>query len=372
MARLSLLLADDEDLIRQRVGLMLGDSFSIEEASTAKTAREAASKGYDIILLDIMFPDGNGVEICREIKKANPHSTIVISSSMETLDAWNQAFEAGADGYLEKRELLNTDPRKIVLMINSLVERNRLRKQAEEINKRQTQLLSVLTHDVRAPFQALLGTMELLRKSDIPQSLCENVDRMFKSAKTQLTFINSLLELLRLESRVAELRLFPTDLNLAVNQSIQTMNTLAVAKNISVQSELARDLPKISGDIGQVTRVMNNLLSNGIKFTERGGMIKVTTRKSLRESVNGVEAVVEDNGVGVSVQERPKLFAPFHRGREKGTDGEIGSGLGLSICREIMALHRGSIELDGSPVNGSVFRLWFPIAQSHSRVAKET
>ena len=150
------------------------------------------------------------------------------------------------------------------------------------------------------------------------------------------------------------------------------MNSLALAKNISIRSELTHDLPKISGDLGQVTRVMNNLLSNGIKFTERGGMIKVRTSESLREGIGGVEAVVEDNGVGVSDQERPKLFAPFHRGREKGTDGEIGSGLGLSICKEIMELHRGSIELDNSALNGSRFRLWFPIAQSHRRVAKET
>lgn len=364
MAKLSLLLADDEDIIRKRVGLMLGSEFDIEEAINAKQAVEASTKGFDVILLDIMFPDGNGVDICRTIKQANPHSTVVISSSMETLEAWNKAFDAGADGYLEKRELLSTDPRKICLMINSLVERNRLRKQAEETNKKQTQLLSVLTHDVRAPFQALLGTMELLRKSDIPPALSENVERMFESAGYQLSFINSLLELLRFESGLVQPRLYPTDINLAINQSVQTMRSFATAKQINIRAELEEKLPTIHGDIGQITRVMNNLLSNAVKFTKRGGEIRIETRKFLKKGFNGVLVIVADNGIGITDKEREKIFSAFHRGREKGTDGEVGSGLGLSICKEIMDLHRGSIELKSRPQEGSVFKLWFPSAQS--------
>ncbi len=137
---------------------------------------------------------------------------------------------------------MNTDPRKICLMINSLVERNRLRKQAEDINKKQAQLLSVLTHDVRSPFQALLGTMELLRKSDIPPALSENVERMFESAGHQLSFINSLLELLRFESGLVQPRLYPTDINLAINQSLQTMRSLATAtKKLIYGSNLKRN-----------------------------------------------------------------------------------------------------------------------------------
>ena len=110
--RLNVLLADDEDIIRRKVLMMLGDTFHFEQAATARAAREAAEKGYDAILLDIVFPDGNGIEICREVKERDPHSTVIISSSMESVDAWNEAFRAGADGYLEKRELLGTGPEK--------------------------------------------------------------------------------------------------------------------------------------------------------------------------------------------------------------------------------------------------------------------
>ncbi|MDA8406017.1 MAG: hybrid sensor histidine kinase/response regulator [Deltaproteobacteria bacterium] len=363
MQKPSLLIADDEDIIRKRVGLMLGPSFRIQEVSTAKEAMEASPCDFDVILLDIMFPDGNGVDICRSIKKDDPHSTVLINSSMETVEAWNKAFEAGADGYFEKRELLNTDPRKICLMINSLVERNRLRRRTEEINRKQAKLLSVLTHDVRAPFQALLGTMNLLKRSDIPPDLSANVDRMFESANQQLSFINSLLELLRLDSGLTQLRLLPTDVNLAVNQSVQTMTTLAMAKGLKIETELEKDLPKVSGDIGQITRILNNLISNAIKFTNRGGIIRIQTNELLKKGTNGVSVAVSDNGIGISDQDRERLFSPFHRGREKGTDGEVGSGLGLSICKELIELHNGSIELESYPGKGSMFKLWFPLPQ---------
>lgn len=199
-SELHLLIADDEPIIRRKVCLMLQGKFRIDQADTALSAREAAKKCYDAILLDIVFPDGNGIEICKEIKERDPHSTVLISSSMETVDAWNEAFAAGADGYLEKRELLSLDPRKISVMIENLVERNRLRRQAEELNQRQAELLSILSHDVRAPFQALLGTIELLRRTNEPSTTAAGIETLYQCAKDQLAFINSLLELLRLES----------------------------------------------------------------------------------------------------------------------------------------------------------------------------
>lgn len=266
-ARLRLLIADDEPIIRQRVLLMLGAHFTIHEATTAAEVRAAASEEHDAIFMDILFPDGNGIEICREIKTRDPHKTVIITSSMETVEAWDEAFQAGADGYLEKRDLLHLDPRKIELMVCNLVERNRLRRQAEETNQRQTELLSVLSHDVRAPFQALLGTIELLRRNQMPPEIASNVENLYHCAKDQLAFINSLLELLRLESGVSGFRKFPVDINIPVSQSVQGLRVLASAKHISLGMELASDLPKVEGDVARIAQLVNNLLTNAIKFT---------------------------------------------------------------------------------------------------------
>jgi signal transduction histidine kinase len=340
--------------------MMLGDKFHIDQAPTAKAAREAFDRPFDAVLMDIVFPDGNGIELCREIKERDPHSTVVITSSMESVDAWNNAFHAGADGYLEKRELLGLDPRKTELMVHNLVERNRLRRQAEETNRRQAELLSVLSHDVRAPFQALLGMIDLIRKSSIPTDTAENAENLYHCAKDQLAFINSLLELLRLESGGKRLRRMPLDMNLPVHQSIQGLAILAKEKDISLEKDLQPELPPVPADLGRMLQVVNNLVSNAIKFTPPGGQVVVRTSASTRQGVEGVALTVEDSGIGIRPEELEKIFHRFHRGRERGTNGEKGTGLGLAICKEIIQQHEGTLEVASEKSRGTVMTVWFP------------
>ena len=360
-SRLKLLIADDEPIIRDTVRLMLGNIYEIDQADCAKALRKIINKGFDAVLLDIMFPDGNGIDLCRELKASFPDLTIVISSSMETVDAWNSAFEAGADSYMEKREILNQDPRKISLMINNLVERNRLRRKADEQNKWQAELLSVLSHDVRAPFQSLLSSLDLLRREDIRPELKEVVNETLQSARQQLSFINSLLELLRLESRAINLRMSTFDPNLPVNQSVQTLMSLIKEKNINLLMNLNDGLPQIKGDVAQISRMVTNLLSNAAKFTRRGGQIEVSTKHLLDGNVPMVEIEVKDNGIGIRESEVREIFDKFHRARDRGTEGEAGSGLGLAICKELAQLHGGSITVESASGKGSSFRIRLPL-----------
>lgn len=362
--RLSVLLADDEPIIRQRLRMMIGSAFCVDEAGTAKTAREAAEDGYDAIVLDIVFPDGNGIEICREIKQRDPHCTVVISSSMESVDAWNDAFQAGADGYLEKRELLGLDPRKIVLMIENLVERNRLKRKTEDLTKRQAELLSILSHDVRAPFQVLLGTIELLRKSSMPPDLACKVETLHQCAGHQLAFINSLLELLRLESGVSGLRRRVVDINLPINQTVQGLRVLAEKKGISLSVHLEDNPPEIEADLARISQLIHNLLTNAIKFTPAGGRILVTSRSVERSGRKGAELAVADTGIGIRPEDRERVFQRFGRFTADGTQGERGTGLGLSICKEIVQLHGGSLHIDGTTTEGTTMRAWFPAIEN--------
>jgi signal transduction histidine kinase len=359
--KLSVLLADDEAIIRRKVRMMFGDKFRMDEAATAEATRSAIGKDYEAVLLDIVFPDGNGIELCAEMKKHDPHCTVIITSSMESVDAWNEAFQAGADGYLEKKDLLELDPRKIELIITSIVERNRLRRETEEVNAKQAELLSVLSHDVRAPFQALLGTIELLRQCRIPPDASRNVETLHNCAREQLGFINALLELLRLESKSVELRLLPLDINLSVNQCLQSLNILALQKEIQVEINLGRDLPKIMVDIGRIAQLVNNLMTNAIKFTPRGGKIAVVTKLAPRNGIMGCEIIVADTGIGLEAEEQEKIFQRFYRGRAPGTEGETGSGLGLAICNKIAQLHGGSLELSSGKAKGTVATAWFPV-----------
>ncbi|MDQ7783344.1 MAG: ATP-binding protein [Desulfomonilaceae bacterium] len=359
--RLSVLIADDEPIIRHRVCMMIGNAFCVDEVDRAETARQASADGYDAIVLDIVFPDGNGIDICREIKQRDPYCTVVISSSMESVDAWNDAFRAGADGYLEKRELLNLDPRKIVLMIENLVERNRLKRRTEELTKRQAELLSILSHDVRAPFQVLLGTIELLRKGQMPPDVADKVETLHRCAGDQLAFINSLLEFLRLESGMAGLRRIAVDMNLPVNQTLQGLRVLAEQKSISLEARLEDELPEVFADLARISQLIHNLVTNAIKFTQPGGSIVVTSRRTAYSGMEGVELAVADTGIGIKPEDRERVFQRFGRSTAEGTQGERGTGLGLSICREIVQLHGGTLWIDDGATGGTTMRAWFPV-----------
>jgi signal transduction histidine kinase len=354
------LIADDEKMVRQRLRLMLTNRFHIEEAGSAQETLNGWEGRCDAILLDIVFPDGDGIDLCRRIKSQDPHVTVLVSSSLESVDAWDQAFQAGADGYMEKRELLGLDPRKITLTLTNLIERNRLRRKIEETSQRQSELLSILSHDVRAPFQALLGTIDLLRKGDIGAEAAEKVETLHECARDQLRFINSLLEYLRLESGNVVLRRVPVDVNLPVHQSVNGLSVLPQSKGVALEIDLSKSLPKIPGDLARIAQLVSNLVSNAVKFSPPGGRIKVRTQAQSQDGVPGVELVVEDNGIGIPEDLLPKLFQPFRRASACGTDGEKGSGLGLSICKEIVQLHGGTIVVEPIQPTGTLVRVWLP------------
>jgi signal transduction histidine kinase len=239
-----------------------------------------------------------------------------------------------------------------------------LRKQTEEQNKWQAELLSVLSHDVRAPFQSVLSSLDRLRKSHLEPELERLVDTTLQSARQQLSFINALLELLRLESGMVSLRLTRFDPNLPVSQSVQTLKSLISEKGIELKLNLGKALPKFEADIAQVARMVTNLLGNAIKFTHRAGKIEVSTQRAQKYDIEGIEIVVKDNGIGINEIDKPKIFDKFHRCRDKGVQGETGSGLGLAICKELAQLHNGTISVDSHVGKGSEFRIWLPLESS--------
>jgi signal transduction histidine kinase len=154
------------------------------------------------------------------------------------------------------------------------------------------------------------------------------------------------------------------DINLAVMQAVAGLRILADQKGITLTSRPAEGLDTILGDVGRLARLTQNLVSNAVKFTPKGGAVLVETRPCARRRNRGVELRVSDTGIGIGPEEKVKIFERFHRGRASGTAGEKGTGLGLAICREIVQLHGGALEAESNPGGGTVFTAWFPVAEA--------
>ncbi|MFQ5717450.1 MAG: sensor histidine kinase, partial [Nitrospinales bacterium] len=179
------------------------------------------------------------------------------------------------------------------------------------------------------------------------------------SAQFLLSLINDLLELQRIQSDAEDMEMQPLVLCDVVRTSVNALQYMASLKNIDL--ELVDHTPegaKISGDANSLLRITNNLLSNAIKFTPKDGQIKL-----MIEPHNDREIALSviDSGVGVPEEKIPHLFDKFSKTSQSGTEGEKGSGLGLSITKELVAKHGGTIEVSSRAGEGSTFTALFPI-----------
>ena len=251
----------------------------------------------------------------------------------------------------------------VILMIsvwlyrNKKVMNNKLRSQTEElisVNKEKDKLLSVLSHDLRSPLSNIKGVVYLIRENvlkgkDINKALDE-IDAKLQSGINTLTNYLQWAQSQRdgIVADVEPINLYQTAKNVQEEFSMAARNkNVVVLNNVQENSRALADPHLLSV-------ILRNLVSNSIKFVSADGAGKVTL--NVRETENGVQLQVIDNGEGMDEKQRENVFKAFKPG-SKGTDGEKGTGLGLSICKGLAEKQGGSISFDSTPGEGTVFNV---------------
>ncbi|HUN77012.1 MAG TPA: ATP-binding protein [Steroidobacteraceae bacterium] len=251
----------------------------------------------------------------------------------------------------------------------ALVRREReLRSAAEQANRSKDEFLSMFSHELRSPLNAILGWNSILaarRAGDV--EIGGIVARIERSAKTQLKMVNDLLDLGRIST--GKLKIEPRPIRLApvVIAALEAMRPAASAKDIELTSSVCTEPDEVFGDPDRLQQVVWNLLSNAVKFTDAGGRIEV----SLRAVEGGIELDVTDGGQGISPELLPHVFDRFRQGDSSTTRHTSGLGLGLALVREIVALHGGSVSAASKGVgHGAAFTVRLPVlrARQGSRV----
>jgi len=249
---------------------------------------------------------------------------------------------------------------------NAELEILKQKEQLQELNATKDKLFSIIAHDLRSPFNSILGFLELL---------IENVNE-FETAETEkyLGIINSsanntliLLDNLLnwAKSQTGQISFKPEILifSSVILEIIKLKKSIAKAKNISL-NYFSSDEIEVYADINMLKTVLRNLISNAIKFTKSGGNIRVfAVSKHDR-----VEISISDNGVGMNEETRNKLFRLETNETTKGTANEKGSGLGLILCKEFVEKHGGKIWLESELGKGSVFKFNLPVSKSKSTI----
>jgi signal transduction histidine kinase len=221
---------------------------------------------------------------------------------------------------------------------------------------KQSDLIAEMVHELRTPLSALSAAVHLLQRSELEEEQRRKIGHTIYGEVQRLNeMTTNFLELSRLESGRVHLEREPIYLEGMVRECIEILRIQAEAENIALETDIDRGVPTVSGDRGQLKRLLLNLLTNAIKYTDSGGWVRV----SIHSSDGTLQLTVEDNGRGIPADSLPHLFDRFYRVPEQETR-TAGTGLGLAIANRIVQAHGGTIEVESVLGKGTKFIVLLP------------
>jgi len=256
------------------------------------------------------------------------------------------------------------EQRAVTALFEAVSEERRARLAAEAANRAKDEFLSVVSHELRSPLNAILGWNRILaiKRGDDPEVKTVS-PRIEQSAKSQLKMVNDLLDLGRIGTGKLRITPRPVKFGMLLAVAIDAIRPAAAAKGIDLVADLQPQRARISADPDRLNQVVANLLSNAMKFTPAGGRITVQLRESAERSVLSVS----DTGQGIAPELLPHIFDRFRQGDSSTTRGAGGLGLGLTLVREIVALHGGTVSASSpGPNQGSTFVVTLPAGPAHA------
>jgi len=239
-----------------------------------------------------------------------------------------------------------------------------LNMQLYEMNRVKSDFMATMSHELRTPLNSILGFSEVLASIEsLDEKQRRYVQNIQKSGRILLEMINNVLDLAKMEAGRMEIR--PTEFSIeqVVQAQCDMARPLSEKKNLQLTVDVQPNLPPMFQDQNRVAQILNNLLSNAIKFTPEGGAIRVSVRQ---DNDGNMVLRVADTGVGIAEEDRQIIFEKFRQGRTAMPDGDPlkreypGSGLGLSIVKELCRLLGGEVSVESELGRGSVFTVKLP------------
>jgi len=368
--RAKVLIIDDEAGMREGCRRALEPSgYVVETAADVATSREMLrTREYDVYILDLMLPDGSGLDLMNPILECNPDAVCIIITGFGSIEMAIEAVGRGAYGFLSKP--FTSD--ELLVSVEQSLERRRLKaieveseklkrakEELERLDEVKSQMMLRVAHEVRAPIAAVQSYVNLILAGYVTQEeMKPTLTRMQERLQETLDLIADLLELSHLkqagEQHATEAG--PQDMADILREVCTLLGEQAHQKRQNLEVVI-RDHPLVVADRYHLRGIWMNLISNAIKYTPEGGHIAVRLLAD-EESVIGV---VEDSGIGIGEKDLPNLFHDFFRTDEAKASGEIGTGLGLSIVKQILDAYHGQIGVTSELGQGSCFKFTLPL-----------
>ena len=374
MAQLKILVVDDEPGIRSGVHRILGNfhvtypfmdedyTFNILEAATGEEGIEIIDREMpDILLLDNKLPGIQGVEVLEYVRKKNYDIVVAMITSYASIDVAVRAHNDGAIDFIPKP----FTPQELKASIEQITKQQYLRRITHKLKvegrKVRFQFLSVLSHEMKAPLNAIEGYLKMMQERQMGDSLDEYssaIERSLQRIDSMRHLIMDLLDFTKVSFERHVEKMQNVNLKELVSMAVVTVSPYAIHKDIQFVTEV-KGCETIWADPNDFEIIMNNLVSNAVKYNKPGGTVTVTVECNDNEFTLSVA----DTGIGMNSDEREMLFEEFSRIKNDKTRNISGSGLGLSIVKKVVELYHGVINVESAPDKGSVFTVIIPTSQ---------
>lgn len=235
----------------------------------------------------------------------------------------------------------------------------------QKLDDMKAEFLAHVSHELRTPLASIReGTQLMLDQipGPVTQDQRDTLLIMADSCERLIRLISTLLDLSKMEAGMMEYRFALTDLKRVAEISVSKVRLLAEGKRIKILTEIPDEKPRVPADTARIEQVLDNLLSNALKFSREGGVVKLSV---IAQSKTGlVKLSVSDTGQGISPEDLPHIFERFYQGRRQGKPGLAGSGLGLAFAKKVVEAHKGRIWAESEPGKGTAVHFVLPMTRS--------
>lgn len=375
--------ADLELLIRQR----FRSRIKSEELDFvfARNGEEALNKlkndsTIDLVITDINMPVMDGLTLLRRIKEENIQSKAVVISAYGDMDNIRKAMNSGAFDFITKPidmtdldttmykglsevEVIKQGIRAKEDLKHTLIEKEVAlleKEKAEESKRLKQQFLANMSHEIRTPMNAIIGTVNLLEKSQLDGKQNKYINIIKTSADNLLVIINDILDISKIESGKFTIEKINFNLREKVMHVYESLKVKAEEKGLELNIVYSPSLSEFyKGDPVRITQVLINLTGNAIKFTDKGSV--TIDVKQCSEKEGGVCFSVIDTGIGIAEDKMKFIFESFTQESSDTTRKFGGTGLGLTISKQLVELMGGELKLKSQQGKGSVFMFTLPM-----------
>ncbi len=371
MTRIKILVIENEAIIRAGITLVLqsftvkfpfmekGFDYTIIEAANGENGIEIIKKGgVDILLLNNKLPGIKGLEVLEYINTHRLNISVTMITSDACLDLAIAATNNGADGFIAKP----FTPQELRISVENSTKQLYLKRMTRQMTTQcksiRYKFLSVLSHELKSPLNAIEGYLQLMDDKELGNNMNDYhnmIGRSMQRISGMRSLIMDLLDLTQLENTQGEIVFRTIDLSEICKMSIELIRPIAIQKNLKINLDISSGI-MFMANVRDMEIMFNNVLSNAVKYNKMNGLININMRESGAEIIISIT----DTGIGIDENDIDKLFLEFSRLKNKETRDISGSGLGLSILKQIVESYDGKVEVKSELGKGSTFIINLP------------